>query len=624
MKINIKKSLCILMSLLFCVFCFASCRGTEQVDTTLVSENKWKDAVDTAKDEKIPGRLTDDELKSEIESVIREDTKNNSYIWNGDYSSLTDEQKDKIEDRIAKDKGIRVEITDSGIVYDKIIPTYEEIVKYVNDTVGNELKEKYGDDYVWDGNYSDLTDEQKDKIEDAINDDGYDVIVDDGGVISTPSDPVSKTVLSTVAKQNIKTFGGSNHDRFLAVKATPDGGYAAMLNTFSKNGDCSEVDSGWSRTISGIVKFNAQGEVQWKKFIGGNNSVKLNAMTVLADGSIVAVGETNSTNITGVNKKDISLDAFIIKYSPEGEQTAIKLVAGSKGEYFSSVAATPDGGFVAGGKAESSDGDFSGLADKCIKAVLFKYDKDCNIYWKRALNGGNKHVNFQSLAVNKDGDIFAACLTMSSTNDFSSLTGFGKGDSIIIKLDMNGERQWVKTVVSSGNDNVTCIACSPDGGCVVAGEYTSLASADGTFASYHNYGDADGFIIKYNKDGSMDWLNTVNGFDSDSISGIESVDGGYVVCGDSKSSNMDFALSGNKGERDAFVLLIDETGKKLNLQTVAGKEIDVFLGVCALDDSTFVVVGGTQSADGDYANLSPAGKKDDYISTAILYKTVKS
>lgn len=624
MRIKLKKSLCILLSVVFSVVCFASCRGAQQDNTTLVSEDEWKEVIGSGKNETIPGRLTDEEIKSQIEAVIREETKDDSYIWDGEYSSLTKEQRKKIEDAIAKEKGIRVDITDSGIVYDKIIPEYNEIVDYVNDTVGDELKDRYGDDYVWDGDYSDLTPEQQDEVEDAINEDGYDVIVDDGGIISKPSDPVSETVLSSVARQKIATFGGSGQDRFFSVKATPDGGFAAMLNTFSKDGDCSDADKSWVRTISGVVKFNAQGEVQWKKFIGGNNSVKLSAMAVLSDASIVAVGETTATNIPGAPKKGRSLDAIMVKYSPQGEQENVRILSGAEGDYFSSVAATPDGGFVVGGKAISSDGDFEGLAKDCIKAVIFKYDKDFNVYWKRALNSGKMHANFQSIDVNKDGDIFAACLTMSQSNDFSSLVGFGKGDSVIIKFNKNGERQWLKTIVGSGNESANCVTPSPDGGCVVVGVYNTPVAADGTFASYHNYGDMDGFIIKYNKDGSMDWLNTVSGFKLESVMGVAPVDGGYVICGDTYSNNRDFALSGNKGERDTFVMLIDQTGKKLHLQTIGGSGLEMALGICALDDTNFVVVGGTQSTDGDFAGLSPAGKKDSYICTTILFKTVKS
>lgn len=612
------------MAICFVSFSFASCKGSND-DVTLVSDDKWRDAVNASADTGTTyGRLTDDEIKTVVEGIVREETGDDSYTWDGSYSSLTDEQKDKIEDKIAQDNKIRVEINDSGISYDKIVPTYEEIVKYINDTVGDELKEQHGDDYVWNGDYTDLTDEQQDEVEQVIDDDGYDVIVDDDGVISTPSDPVSETVLSSVSRQNLQTFGGTTHDRFMAVTATSDGGYAALINTNSRNGDCSDANINWARTVSGVVKYNANGEVQWKKFIGGNNTVELSAIAQLKDGSIVTVGYTSSTDISGISKTGRDLDGLIVKYSAEGEQTAIKAVVGKGSEYFSSVAATPDGGFVVGGKVTSSDGDFDGLTAKCIHAVLFKYDKDCNIYWKRALNGGTMHSNFQSIAVNKDGEIFALCLTMASTNDFKGITGFGMGDSVIFKFNQNGERLWYKTIVSTGYDDAKCVACSPDGGCVIVGHYNATVNADGTFASYHNYGDFDGFFAKYNKDGTLDWINTLNGFYAEDITGIAAIDGGYVLCGTSKSSNIDFAASGNKGETDAFVLLISETGEKLDLQTIGGKQPDTFLGVCAIDASTFAVVGGTQSSDGGYAGLTPSGKTDDYICTSAVFKTVKS
>ncbi|HZJ78893.1 MAG TPA: hypothetical protein VFD52_08860 [Clostridia bacterium] len=600
---------------------FAAC-GSGDDDVTLAApDDTWKPAVETNEQNDL--RLSDDEIKSIIEKVIGEEDE--GYEWQGDYSKLTKEQKNKIEDKIYKEKGIRVIISDKGIVYDKTVPTYEEIVEAVNSTVGDELKEQKNDDnYVWNGDYSELTQEQKEKIEKELKDDGYDVVIDDNGVSETPPEPISDTVLVGFERDNLQTFGGSGHDRFMAVTATSDGGYAALINTYSKDGDCSIADNGWSRNISGVVKYNAQGVQQWKKLVGGNNDVTLSAIAELVDGSIVCAGYTTATNISGLPKSlATGLDGLIVKYSADGKNANMRLVVGEKGEYFSSIAATPDGGFVVGGKTESSDNDFEGLTENSIKSVLFKYDKDFKLYWKRALASGKKHSNFQALSVNEDGYIFATCLSMSDTDDFETLTNFGNGDSVVVKYDKNGQMQWHKSIVGVGNDDATSILATKDGGCLVGGKYNSSTRNTGTFAPYHNYGAFDGFYIKYDSSGKMTWLKTLKGIENEEIKSMIEVDGGYVLCGTSQSDNMDFALAGNKGRMDAYILLTDEAGKKIELKTLAGINSESFNGLAALNENTFVVVGGTQSSDGDYKGLSPAGNEDAYICVSAIFKTVK-
>ena len=61
-----------------------------------------------------------------------------------------------------------------------------------------------------------------------------------------------------------------------------------------------------------IFKINAQGNVMWQKTIGGNDVDLLMGITELNNGSIVGVGNTNSSDIDISENKGFS-DVLIIK-----------------------------------------------------------------------------------------------------------------------------------------------------------------------------------------------------------------------------------------------------------------------------------------------------------------------
>lgn len=484
------------------------------------------------------------------------------------------------------------------------------------------IKEILGTDSGWDGDYANLTAEQRAKITAYFAESGYSVEIADSGVIvkenafAPVSDtyetvaPVSDKVLSDLATGTTTAFGGAGNAMFESVVATQDGGFAASGFFSVASGDFSGANKNWSGNKSMLIKYDKDRKLEWKAFLGGDGGgLNFRGLAQLTDKSYIVVGDTNSPELGA--KSDKTLDAVLIKYSAAGKQEWIKIVGGSKNEYFNSVAATPDGGFIAGGKVESSDGDFEGLRADAIKAVLIKYDASGAVLWKRAITG-SMHSDFEGIAINKDGDIFATCKTMSKDGDFAGIAGRGEADTLIFCYDKNGKFNWVRSFSGSGADELTAVTCSPDGGCVIAGKYSILATADGSFAPYHNAGNYDSFLVKYNKNGSIGWTKPFAGYENEEITGITTVNGGYAAVGMSNSNNRDFAVIGNKGGRDGFVLLLNELGETVKVLPLAGTAEDVPRATASYDSNKIFVVGGTNSSDYFFADLTPAVSKGLY------------
>ena len=401
-----------------------------------------------------------------------------------------------------------------------------------------------------------------------------------------------------------KYFGGTGIDSFRAVSECEDGGYVAVCLSESFNGDFEGISKDWS-VHSAIVKYDASGKLLWKYIAGGEGMISLEDVAELEDGTIVAVGSTSAKDT--LNSKLTS--SIIIRMDKNGKCMWTYSFPGDKeqsGDFADCVAATPDGGFVVGGKAVTTAGFFSGENEKT--AYLFKFDKNCNIKWRRTLAGSMSNT-FDAVSVADNGDIYATCVTTSSDGDFAGLVKGGKGtptNSVLIKLDKNGKLQWSKNLDGSGNSDFKTVCATEDGGCVVAGSYTVYKKADGIYSLC--YGKSDCYVIRYDASGKVCWARTFGGSNNDHVFGVTEIKGGFVLVGNTQSVDYSFTGCSIGGEQDAFLIYLNESGELSYIETYGGKYGDQFTGVCTLADGSIAVSGTTKSIDGAFKDSGAANQ----------------
>jgi len=442
-------------------------------------------------------------------------------------------------------------------------------------------------------------------------------------VVEGPPEP-SQSVAPALERTLLQTYGGSGTDKLVAIEPTKDGGYVAVLNTESKDGDHADANPAWIMTYSAIIKFDAAGEVVWKEYLGGDGIVQVNDVAVLADGSVVVVGDSMATNISSLDGEledwepsgqANALDAMIVKYSSNGNFQWIKAVKGSDSDMFASVAALSDGGFLVGGKSFSSDGNFAGLTENAISATLIRYTADGAGVWAKGFDG-DKHSQIDDIAVADDGSIYAVCNTMSETLFFEDKAGHGAQDCVVLKLDENGNLFWTRSLYTSDYDYFPGIALAPDGGCVVGGTF---GASDGAFAGITLSGQTDAALVKISEDGDVKWITSLGGTKIDAITDVAAVNGGYVAFGQTQSADHDFAEIKNKGGFDAFVAAFEENGSLADLSAIAGSDHEQALSVASGDGKSFIVAGGTLSADGDFEGIEPASANGKMIAYRVSY-----
>lgn len=112
---------------------------------------------------------------------------------------------------------------------------------------------------------------------------------------------------------------------------------------------------------------------KWVNKIDGNGEEEFLDVEKTSDGGYIAVGYTTSTNISGLTNKG-SADCLIAKYDANGNEEWKKSVGGSKYDWYNSVIEIENGTYIAVGTILSTD-----VVDKNGNNIGHGYDWDFSI-----------------------------------------------------------------------------------------------------------------------------------------------------------------------------------------------------------------------------------------------------
>ncbi|MEZ4959698.1 MAG: gliding motility-associated C-terminal domain-containing protein [Saprospiraceae bacterium] len=234
--------------------------------------------------------------------------------------------------------------------------------------------------------------------------------------------------------------------------------------------------------------------------------------------------------------------------------------------------------------------------------------------------GGTGFEELNALALTNDGGyIFGGITTTENPSPGTEITGATKdtvawpsptGDFWLVKTDGEGNLDWEKRFGGDGQDRLWDIRQTTDGGYILAGESRSSKWED---HSEQLRGVLDGWVVKTDSNGSIEWEKTFGGTDSDIVRVILPIpDGsGYLLAGHS-SSGAGFEKSENsRGGQDYWLIRIDLLGNVIWDKTIGGDGDDI------LNDAEIAFGGGFILAGWSASNISfdktkPLFGKNDY------------
>jgi hypothetical protein len=153
--------------------------------------------------------------------------------------------------------------------------------------------------------------------------------------------------------------------------------------------------------------------------------------------------------------------------------------------------------------------------------------------------------------------------------------------------------QWEHSYGGSSDDQAFSIKPTVDGGYIIAGE---TWSTNGDITS--NHGSADLLLLKIDGNGNVLWENSLGGSSTEGArSVIETFDSSYVAVGYTYSNNGDITL--NHGFRDAWITKTSNSGQLIWQKTIGGSMNDALVSVQQTSDRGFITAGYSSSNDSD-------------------------
>lgn len=396
-----------------------------------------------------------------------------------------------------------------------------------------------------------------------------------------------------------KTLGGDSWDRLRHIQKTSDGGYILGGTSLSgQSGDKSAPSRGDSDYW--VVKLDAEGNKLWDKSFGGSGRDELQSVQQTSDGGYI-LGGSSASGISGDKTENTKggFDYWVIKLDADGNKIWDKTFGGSSSDQLYDLQQSNDGGYILGGTS------FSGISGDKTEASrgegdywVVKIDENGVKEWDRTF-GGDRLDYLSSLDQTADGGYILGGTSDSNASGDKSEGWKGSVDITleafdywVVKLDADGNKEWDKTIGGHNFDSLNEVMQTTDGGYILGGSSVSGISGDKSEAS--SGGESDFWLVKLDEQGNVAWDRTFGADKGEQLSALlEITNGGYLLGGTSYASDM--GGTGEPGEDDFWVLMVNAAGEKQWDRYIGGDGTDVLSSMDLTDDGGYILGGSSTS-----------------------------
>jgi Ca2+-binding RTX toxin-like protein len=318
-----------------------------------------------------------------------------------------------------------------------------------------------------------------------------------------------------------------------------------------------------------IEKYDASGNKIWSIAEGSNGIDAARDIAIDKDSNIYALTIQNNNGIFS-------------KFDKNGiRQWSINEALNSGGiVHCNAISISNDNSIYVTGETQSPNGD----AD----IYLRKYNDSGEKIWTTLINGNSSDL-VEDIEISQDGFIYIAGSTRS--NFEGKIEDGGKTDAFVSKLDSNGNLIWTKVLGSNNWDGANAITTAEDGSIYVGG-YTW-----GSLTNRINNGLPDGFLAKYDANGSLIWSKTLGSYTTDYINDLAIDQNGLIwAVGFTDGTSLDFSNNPGPDNGDAFIATFNKDGEILWLKKEGSRAQDSAKAV-AVDSGNVAYVFGHSSGN---------------------------
>ncbi len=275
-----------------------------------------------------------------------------------------------------------------------------------------------------------------------------------------------------------KAFGGLHQDFFQFVSSTKDGGFVLGGSSYSGiSGDKTQPNWDITNQTSDfwVVKIDSLGLKQWDKRYGGSKDDGLSSIIQTTDNGYLLAGHTLSNASGDISQAafgTIGGDFWLIKVDSTGTKQWDKRYGGTLSDIAPmSVIPCSNGGFLLAGFSYSdSSGNKTSRSKGGGDYWLIKIDSTGNMLWDKSF-GGTAKEEFYNIVPTSDGGYLLSGDSYSNAGGDKSENNMGVESLWLVKIDSFGNKQWDKTVLTSGHDE-SGYAIQTKDGCYLVGGFS--------------------------------------------------------------------------------------------------------------------------------------------------------
>ncbi|EDZ91646.1 Hemolysin-type calcium-binding region [Limnospira maxima CS-328] len=395
-----------------------------------------------------------------------------------------------------------------------------------------------------------------------------------------------------------RLLGTSAWDQALALTTGSDGSiYVAGYTDGDLDG---QTNSGAADAF--ISRFHPDGTQDWTRLLGSGEYDVASALTTGLDGSIYVAGYTDGDLNGQTNSGE--WDAFISRFQPDGTKAWTRLLGTSAWDQALALTTGSDGSIYVAGY---TDGDLDGQTNSGEgDAFISRFQPDGTKAWTRLLGTSNFDVA-NALTTGSDGSIYVAGYT---DGDLDGQINSGDADAFISRFQPDGTQDWTRLLGTWGPDYASALTTGSDGSIYVAGE--TMGNLDGQTRSGF-YAEFDAFISRFQPDGTQDWTRLLGSGEYEGASALTTGSDGSIYVAGWTGGNLDGQI--NSGMADGFISRFQPDGTKDWTRLLGSGEADVPRALTTGSDGSIYVAGETT---GDLDGQTNSGGGDAFISRLIV------
>ena len=403
-------------------------------------------------------------------------------------------------------------------------------------------------------------------------------------------------------------FGGEDYEAPINIKEDGQGnvyvlGYFLGTTDFDPGPEVVEITANDGAVY--VAKYTEAGNFVWVKTIHATENIESDHMTVDQNGNLVLSlfyrGDIDlDPNAGELLFTSSGTDMAIVKLTPNGELLWGQSLGSAEDDYANELITTQDNGIILSGIFQSSmDFDFSNGNTTLTPqgewdSFLLKLSQEGTFEWVKQLGGSNGWVSAYNLSVSQDRLLvtghFQGMVDVDPSNATFQLSSTLPDRRAVFNasFDDNGNFLWAHKLEAEDPTSFVSITsnhASANGEFFIGGGFSSTVDFDpgiGTDIIEPIYQDA--FILKLDLQGNYLWAATFGGADAwFNLTSKIVTDANNNVIGTGRFlATTDFNPDPNatnqltsNGEKDAFLVKLDENGSFIHASSIGGSGRDV-------------------------------------------------